>query len=54
MSFDNLTLTMLAVFAIALGGFIYACIIRNCISERPHKAGQPGNDSAASGQAGSH
>jgi len=54
MFFDNLTLTMLVVFAIALGGFVYACVIRNCISERRDETGHPEDNGAASGQAGSH
>lgn len=36
MYFDNLTIASLVIFAIAVGSFVYACVIRNCISKRKH------------------
>jgi len=33
MYFDNLTLISLVVFAIAFGSFVYACIIRGCLTD---------------------
>ena len=33
MYFDNLTIVSLIVFAIAFGSFVYACLIRGCLTE---------------------
>jgi hypothetical protein len=31
--FDSLTIVSMIIFAIAFGSFIYACIIRGCITD---------------------
>lgn len=33
MYFDSLTVVSLIIFAIAFGSFIYACVIRGCMTE---------------------
>jgi hypothetical protein len=32
MYFDNLTWVFLIIFVVALGSFIYSCIVRNCLT----------------------
>ncbi|MDH3561148.1 MAG: hypothetical protein OEN52_09385 [Gammaproteobacteria bacterium] len=32
MYFDNLTWVSLIIFVVALGGFIYSCIVHNCLT----------------------
>ncbi len=32
MYFDNLTWVSLIIFVVALGSFIYSCIVRNCLT----------------------
>jgi hypothetical protein len=32
MYFDNLTWVSLIIFAVAMGSFIYSCIVRNCLT----------------------
>lgn len=40
MYFDNLTWVSLIIFVGALGSFIYACIVRNCLTDDHRTRGQ--------------
>ena len=50
--FDSLTIVSMIIFAVAFGSFVYACVIRGCITdsngdERGHDGkGEQGRDSA--------
>ena len=33
MYFDSLTIVSLIIFAVAFGSFVYACVIRGCITD---------------------
>ena len=55
MYFDSLTIVSMIIFAVAFGSFVYACVIRGCITdsndrvrdERGHDGkGEQGRDSA--------
>lgn len=51
MYFDSLTIVSLIIFAVAFGSFVYACIIRSCITDSNITArderSNPGNDGQA-------
>ncbi len=45
MYFDNLTIVSVVIFVIAFGSFIYACVIRGCMTESAErKQDKPDND----------
>jgi hypothetical protein len=44
MYFDNLTWFSLIIFAIACGGFIYACLMRSCVDHSSQHGNQQKDD----------
>jgi hypothetical protein len=51
--FDSLTIVSMVIFAIAFGSFVYACIIRSCITNDDASArGKRSRDSKDSRQRG--